>query len=135
MNNYFVKDDELSMEYHHSRIIKMSTKELIFLDLNDEEKHINFCECRNNWVQYINNSEITKNDLSEYHSRCVAWRDAFSKPPYIEFFTEPKTKFIYPYKRTIFERIRKTRSNKGYKIFRKTCRELENYGWTTFDLG
>jgi hypothetical protein len=124
------------MEYHYSSIKVINTRELIFIDQNHEEKHIHFTECRDNWITYVNHShEYATNNLTRNDTVCVAWRNAFSKPRYIEFFTEPKTKFIYPPKKALYEWMRKFCSDSGYKAFRKTCIDLENNGWTTFDLG
>ena len=122
--------------YHHSRILNISKTGLSFFDGHDQMILIDFEECRNNWVNYINSSEDSETiDLSPDQSVCIGRRDAFEKPIYIELFTNPRTRFIYPYKRNIFEWIRNTHGMKAYKYFRKTCIELEENGWTTFDLG
>lgn len=124
------------MKFHHSKITSISYKGLKYVDNNNEEMLIDFHECRKNWVKYMNTSEYFEaSKLKEDDTVCVAWRDAFHEPPYIEFFSEPKIQFIYPYKRTFYEWIRNMSSYEGYWYFRETCIEIERYGWTTFDLG
>jgi hypothetical protein len=121
---------------HHSVIISIDKIRLIYTDFEGNQAQIRFDECRKNWVNYANSStEFEKPDLKEEETCCVGWRDAFDKTPYIEFFTEPRARFVFPYKRTFYEWFRKLHSRKGYKYFRATCNELEAHGWSTFDLG
>jgi hypothetical protein len=124
------------MMYHLSRIKTINEKELTYIDHTNVEKNIDFYECRKNWIHYMNNSnEYTISNLTENDTVCVAWRDAFHNPPYIEFFTDPKIRFIFPYKRSFYEWVRNLHSSQGYNYFRRTCIEIENNGWSTYDLG
>ncbi|MFC4777149.1 hypothetical protein ACFO9Q_10185 [Paenibacillus sp. GCM10023252] len=121
---------------HHNRILKILNNGLLYLDENSSETFIDFEVCRRNWITYINKSEDFEiTELTEEETKTIGWRDAFNKPIYIEFFSEPRTRFIYPYRRNLYEWIRNRHGMKAYKFFRKTCISIEENGWTTFDLG
>ena len=122
--------------YSHRRIIEVTSKELLYNDNNDQIRNIDFYECRKNWVKYIHESnDFEVNDLTEEKTNCVGWRDIFDKPPYIEFFCEPKIKFIFNERRTLFEWLINKNSSKSNKYFIKLQYEINEKGWKTFDLG
>lgn len=122
--------------YHHKRIKGISKTGLTYLNELNQEVVIDFDECRSNWVKYVNSSgDFETTILSPDRNTCVGWRDAFDNPMYIEFFNEPRTRFIYPYKRNLYEWIRNLHGMRAYRHYRKTCTELEENGWSTFDLG
>ena len=128
--------------YGFSSIIEINKEGLIYFDKVGERKSIIFCECRKNWVKYVNNSGdfITwegepYKDISENDTNCVGQRDWFFEKPYIEFFTEPVIRFeLIPQKRfwDIFNMNWKSRY---YKEFASTHLKINDCGWSTFDLG
>ncbi|MDQ0887857.1 hypothetical protein QFZ81_002945 [Paenibacillus sp. V4I9] len=120
----------------HQSMISINKAGLVFTDVDGNQVRIQFDDCRKNWVNYVNRStEFDTSDLKEEETNCVGWRDAFDKVPYIEFFSEPKTRFLFPYRRTFYEWFRNMHSRKGYKHFRNMCNQLKENGWSTFDLG
>jgi len=119
------------MTYNHRNIIKITTKELLYKDNNDQIKSIDFYECRKNWVKYINESN---DDLTEEKTSCVGWRDILGKPPYIELFSDPRIKFTFNERRTLYEWLNNKNSSKGNKNFIKLHYEINEKGWKTFDL-
>lgn len=122
--------------YNHRRIMEINAEELKYKDDNNQIISIDFIECRRNWVKYINNSEdFDVTDLTEEKTNCVGWRDIFDKPPYIEFFSEPRIRFNFNDRRTLYEWLRKRNSSKGKEYFRKLQFKINENGWKTFDLG
>lgn len=112
------------MEYHHDRIQGIEREGLLYIDDEGRERTIDFEACRRNWMVHSGQSE----------SRCIAWRDNRSEPPYIEFFSDPKIRFTFPYKRTWREKWRRRPSELGERYFKATVEALNREGWTTFDL-
>lgn len=100
------------MEYHYSAIKNIFKASLEYIDENDDIQVVDFATCNQNSVK------IFKSDSSKY----IAYRNVIGDPigtaPYIEFFTEPLTKFIF--------------SNE--EEFDKLRAQIEQAGWLTFDL-
>ncbi|WP_201008379.1 hypothetical protein [Paenibacillus glycanilyticus] len=106
------------------------------MDDQDREVFIDFSECKNNWVNYANESDSFEgNHRSVESTNCVGFRDAFADPMYIEFCTVPWTRFVYPYKKNFIEKLRKLSSGKAYVLFKETNDLIKKYGWSTFDMG
>lgn len=99
-------------------------------------KRISFRECRKNWVAYVNGSdEFHVTDLIEDQTKCVGWRDFFHTLPYIEFFSEPRVRFVFNDSNHIFKIIWNKRvSRKETKHFLKLQTRINEVGWTTYDL-
>ncbi|RAP77192.1 hypothetical protein DL346_01440 [Paenibacillus montanisoli] len=123
-------------EFHHSRIKGITANALIYWDEQDQEVCIDFSECRSNWVHYVNASDSFEgNNRSIETTNCVGCRDAFANPMYIEFYTVPRTRFVFPYKKNIIEQLRSLNSGKAYAFFKEINNLLMKNGWSTFDLG
>lgn len=123
-------------EFHHSRIKGITINGLSYMDDQDKEVYIVFSECRSNWVNYVNASNSFEgNNRSIESTNCVGWRDAFAIPMYIEFFTVPRARFVYPYRRNFIEKLRNLNSGKAYALFKETNSLLKRHGWNTFDMG
>lgn len=55
-----------------------------------------FAECQAQWIAYLNRSpEFPGADRTTADSRGVGWRDFAHRPPYIEIFGEPRTRFVF----------------------------------------
>jgi hypothetical protein len=122
--------------FHHSSIVKVHRKGITYKDENNELLEIDFYECRRNWIKYVNTSEeVVADDLSEDSTNCVAWRDIFASPGYIEFFELPRIRFQFNDRRNIYEWLLKKQSSKGRNHFIKLQIEIQELGWTTYDLG
>ncbi|NIK68644.1 hypothetical protein EV294_102355 [Paenibacillus sp. BK033] len=121
---------------HHSRIKNITSCGLAYFNDQHAEVLIDFMECRKNGVLYLNRSDLFEGeDRSIHSSSCVGLRDAFDNPMYIELFTEPRTRFVYPYRSSFLKIIGNLRSRRAYAQFRKTNDSLTKHGWTTLDLG
>jgi hypothetical protein len=122
--------------YHHKNIINIGNLGLEFVNSSGENHFIDFNECKVNWIEYVNTSGQFSGGTSfkVEESVCVGWRDICSKPSYIEFFTKPRLRFIFPYKRTLVEKLFNTYSKKEYREFSKLQQQIIENGWSTFDL-
>ena len=107
-----------------------------YLDKNDEVSLIDFHICKKNWFDYVSSSkDFDIKDLSFEKSNGIGQRDAFKNPLYIECFSDPKIKIIFPYKKNVLEKLFKLNSKKAYSNFRKITDEIFSNGWGTLDLG
>jgi hypothetical protein len=89
---------------------------------------VDFETCRQNftkWLQLENNLTEEERNKLELQTRCVAIRDAFEDPKYIEFFSVPRIRIEF--KKRLFK--------DDYKEFRKLISMLNEVGWKTFDMG
>ena len=97
-------------EYQSDAIKNVTELGLEYIDENGNPKFIDFKICRQNSVEILNSPEF------------VAVRSIIGYPygtaPYIEFFTEPLTKFVFNRK----------------EIFRGLHMQMKETGWLTFDL-
>ena len=89
---------------------------------------IDFSLCADNWrVQNVVASASTVNDAhdaSDWLQRCVGEHNLCAMPPYIEFFTQPRTRFEFK-----FESPCETRDERYYWL----SEWVRKAGWTTFD--
>jgi len=54
--------------------------------------------------------------------------EILDKPPYIEFFSEPRIKFTFNERRTLLEWLKNKNSSKGNKYFIKLQYEINEKG-------
>jgi len=124
-------------ELHHSSIVQISSEGVYYKEsLQEAIKRISFRECRKNWVAYVNESdEFHTTDLIEDQTKCVGWRDSCHMPPYIEFFSEPRVRFVFNDSNHILNKIWNNRvSRKETKHFLTLQTRINEVGWTTYDL-
>jgi len=128
-------NDVKRIRFEGNKILSITSDGLVYLD-DQEEKFIDFKTCRRNWVQYVNHSgDFKTTGLSERDTTCVAWRDFFSKPPYIEFFTQPRTRFEFFAPPTFFERLLGRPARGWVRDFIDMQLQIGSAGWASFDLG
>lgn len=129
-------ENEKNDVYHHKNIVRIEQVGIEYTDSYGENHFINFNECKDNWVIYVNNSGQFSGgtNFKEEESLCVGWRDICGNPAFIEFFSNPRVKFIFPYEKTIIEKLTKTYCRKNYKEFTKMQLQIIECGWTTYDL-
>lgn len=121
--------------HHHRQIERITSDALFYKNEQGCQQRIDFEACRNGWVDFVNRSEeFAVTDLKPEQTRTVAWRDITDEPAYIEFFTEPRTRFIFPYKRTLLEWMLPMYSSKKYRYFSEISNAIARRGWQTFDL-
>lgn len=80
------------------KIINITKEKLEYLNENNEKCYICFSECNNNWINYRLKTEPNNhNNFSELKRKdnCVGQRNSDANPIFIEFFTQPFTKFIF----------------------------------------
>ncbi|MEC0232035.1 hypothetical protein [Paenibacillus alba] len=101
---------------------------LSYIDESGIDKFVDFKECNENWIKYRKRSEnltdekvgnIRKND------KCIGQRDSCARPPFIEFFTRPFTRFVF---------VESTEGQHPEQTFAQLKSEINSAGWTTFDL-
>jgi hypothetical protein len=123
-------------DYHHSSIVKIDTEKIYYKDKDNVVQTIDFYECRKNWVRHLNESDdFQVTNLAEDETRCVGWRDIFHSPSYIEFFSEPRIRFVFHDRRSILEWVKGRKSSKGRRHFLSIQYKIKEAGWTTYDLG
>ncbi len=95
-----------------------------------------FAECRRNWTNYVNTSaDFQTTVVSEQTTYCVAWRDFFASPPYIEFWTEPRTRFEFHKPQSWLEWLRFPDTRRWRKDFLALQHQISSVGWKSYDLG
>lgn len=110
---------------YRSGIVKILTPEgLVYTDRNGVTRTIEFAQCRRNAVHHFYESEgYHVRGLRVADSNCVGQRDAGARPRYIEFFTEPPTRFAFTW-----------RCWRPYRRFREFADMLIGAGASTYDL-
>jgi hypothetical protein len=124
------------VRYNPEHVLAITEQGIRYLDDDGVVNFIDFAMCRANWVRFVNESaEFATTNLGEDESRCVAWRDAFHAPPYIEFFTEPRTRFEVVPPPTSIRRLVYCLVDRRRQQFSHVQHAIRNAGWTSFDLG
>jgi atypical dual specificity phosphatase len=81
---------EMSTETHNFEDIKgITTDGILYTARNGKLEYFEFAVCSANWLKAHPDYE----ELNEL--RWVGWRDISASPPYIEFWTEPRTRFEF----------------------------------------
>ncbi len=121
--------------FDRERILNISHKGLEYIDDEGNQNSIDFAVCRRNWVRYVNESgEFGTANLSENDSLCVAWRDISHRPPYIEFFTEPRTRFEFIAPTGIFGRLFGRLFRRWLSDFHYLNSKILEARWQSYDL-
>ncbi|MDD4095672.1 MAG: hypothetical protein PHP22_05460 [Oscillospiraceae bacterium] len=122
-------------------IREITKDKLVFSDVENQLREINFFECRKNWVEHHNGKVwITFEGtpaptISLEESSCVGERNWFSPKPYYVFYSSPKIRFeIHPKKR-LSDLLNKHWYQRYHQEFRKVESQLQAVGLCTFDLG
>ncbi|MFD0675241.1 hypothetical protein [Cohnella sp. GCM10027633] len=111
-----------------SRILSITSTGLTYQSQTGQNVFVDFELCKTNfakWLQIENELTDEQTNELEQKTRCVAIRDAFEDPKYIEFFSEPKLRIEF--KKSLFK--------DDYKKFRKLDFKINEVGWKTFDMG
>jgi hypothetical protein len=124
------------VKYQKNTVVKIDVNGMVYLNGDGYEKYIDFMECRKNWLDYVKESgEFPESNLRNLEdSVCVAWRDVMGKPAYIEFFTSPRTRFIFTSRRSILDILLFRKSQAWVKDFHEVQLLIGRIGWSTFDL-
>ncbi len=125
-----------------SAVININEEGITYIGNNQDEQFIDFKECRKNWVEHVNSSrqyttwdgELIKN-ITEADTNCVGMRDWFSAKPYYEFFTKPLVRFEIIPRRKPWEFFNKRWVHRYYPQFHAVQAKIDEFGWTTFDMG
>lgn len=132
------KDDMARREtvrFTTSTVLDVTTQGLQYLDDTGTGQFIDFPACRHTWVSYVNTSpDFTATNLTEHETSCVAWCDAGAAPLYIEFFTEPRTRFEFFAPRTLLERLVRRPGYGWSRHVRDLHQRIIEVGWTAYDL-
>jgi len=113
--------------YRKDRIRFVDNKGIEVVDAQLKSRFIDFEICRRNWAEHVNTSgEFRTRDLKPEDTRCVAWHDYAAKPPFFEFFTNPRIRFEF------FFSLHCLRPQRAFLELQGL---LNNSGWKSYDLG
>jgi hypothetical protein len=117
--------------YSKKRIASITKQGIDYIDESGEKFFIDFDICRKNWVIYVREGdEFGHKEITEAETTCVGWRNIIGHPPFIEFFTIPRTRFEFS--QTLFDRIFRRRGLiRNFQAFQKA---IWDAGWSTLDL-
>jgi hypothetical protein len=122
--------------YRSTTIVALDRDGLTYRDSAGREHVIDFTDCRRNWLHYVQTSgdfpDATLCSLDD--TTGVAWRDVTGRPAYIEFFTEPRTRFVFTSRRSLLDRLLFQRSSAWIAEFHALQLRIGRAGWTSFDL-
>lgn len=129
----------LEVFFDIEKLKKLDNESLVYLLGTDELIDIQFEVCRKNWVNFVNFSDFFNRDtvLKENDSRCVGWCDITDEYPFIEFFSAPKTRFLFKRKsvqKFNFLNLFSNRSINHRQAFLNMQLSVQKTGWTLFDL-
>lgn len=117
--------------YNKKRIVNITQQGIRYLDETGAEYLIDFDTCRRNWVAYVSQgTDFTPKEMTDAETVCIGWRNSIAQPPYIEFFTEPRTRFEFL--ETLFDRI--FDRDKCRRNFQTLQQKILDAGWKTLDL-
>ena len=113
-----------------TRIVRMTAAGLEYKDQSGQLQFVDFATCARNFAWYVKNSGdfpdwhlLTADDIPKL--RCVGWRDITGKPPFIELFSQPRTRIEFR---------RSWRCLSPESKFSEVRKRLVELGWRTFDL-
>lgn len=112
----------------NKKIISILPEGLTYQNGEGDQIFIDFEECRINFLKWLQKeNERTDEEMKNLNekTKCVAVRNAFEEPRYIEFFTEPRVRFEF----------KKSWIKDSYKEYRSLNTKIIEAGWKTFDLG
>jgi hypothetical protein len=116
-------------------IVQWTNSGLTYRDTKGRPKQIEFSECRQNFVKHVLESGDFPHRSGDVSSiRCVAWRDATAKPPYIEFFTEPRMRFEFDQPKNWLSGLLQPAKRRWYSSFQDMQQQTSAMGWTSYDL-
>lgn len=109
------------------RVRAITEDRIEYLGTDRTLKRIDFNECCQSWLENLSNQGIDPSNITNpVHLRCVVERNVLAKPPYIEFFTQPRTRIVFR-----FSLIRCRHPLRAYRLMAHTIQRL---GRTTADL-
>lgn len=120
--------------FHHSKIKEVFADGFYYYGYKEQIQYINFRECRMHWVRYVNESpDFEQTDLEETSTKIVGWRDPSARPLYIEFFTEPRTRFTFEYRKNFWEWLLGKPAKREIREYIAMVETLVKHGWQTYD--
>lgn len=106
------------------QVLTVTIDGLEYIDEDGKHQYIDFRVCNKSWIQ---NHVSDRDEISSFDRKCVGWRKVDAEPPYIEFFTEPPTRFEF----SIDEHDGKRDADINFYELRA---QLSKARWTTIDL-
>jgi hypothetical protein len=118
--------------FHYTNIIEIFGDGFYYYGYNEQKCYINFRDCRSNWVQFVNQSpDFSEKYPEETATKIVGWHSPSEM--YIEFFSEPRTRFVFSYKRNLWEWLLGKPSAKGIRAYIEVTEKLVKLGWKLHD--
>jgi hypothetical protein len=112
----------------NKKIISITQERLRFETSENKVFFVDFNKCRIGFSKFLQKeNDLTEEERLELEQRtkCVALRDAFAEPMYIEFFSDPPVRFIFNMR--IFK--------EPYREFIRLDNTIIETGWKKFDMG
>ena len=109
------------------KIIQITHSGIEYVDSTGNNHFIDFEVCKENWNNYsLESQDFEFSDTFDVQkSRCIGRRNSLGNPLFIEFFTEPITRFEFRY--TFFRR-------KAMKAYFALYQAIIKAGWQLFDM-
>ncbi len=120
--------------FHHANITEMFADGFYYHGYNEKKGYINFRECRMHWVKFVNESaDFAETALQETDTKVVGWCDASGPMLYVEFFSEPRTRFEFDYRRNLWEWLLGRPAKRSIKEYIELMERLIKLGWKLHD--
>jgi hypothetical protein len=116
-------------------IVGWTTTELTYRDAHGTLHQINFANCSHQFAKYILESgDFPHRSAHPSSNRCVAIRNTAANPPYIEFFSEPRTRFEFEQPQNWLIGLLQPAKRHWYSDFLEVQRQINAVGWTSYDF-
>jgi hypothetical protein len=109
------------------KIVSIDQRGIKYVDQSNQTRFIDFETCRVNWLHHITASRaVSPSEVSDIErSRCVGQRNGVATPAFIEFWTQPVTRFEFC--NSLFRRDARKRYWELYHA-------VINTGWQLLDM-
>jgi hypothetical protein len=116
-------------------IIQYTKSGLTYEDDSGFMQHIEFAECCHNFAKHVLESgDFLNRSQDLLTTSCVAWSNITAKPLFIEFFTEPHTRFEFEQPRHGIWSVLSFSRQRGHKNFLDMQSQINALGWKSYDL-
>jgi hypothetical protein len=84
------------VQFNKATIQSLNPSGMFYIDDQGNPQHIDFSICHTSWIRQLDMPiEQMSPQAADWHRRCVGRRNSIATPPYIEFLTDPLTRFEF----------------------------------------